>query len=362
LTKDITYKLFLCCFWFIIGITSLSGQDIYQRYNIYRPPFRVFINHICWNLSTGYGYTQYNHNLEGFWLYQDQGSLFIRQQLPDESNIPPFIQGYGNWLNAPDLGPEVETEIDTDIPWRYLQNPINNPALSGAPYANGDTVFWQGNANSIPITASLNVEFKNFKVGGGYTFEPQWVGEFKTVNKESGIPNYQPNFSYTAFHRAFGFIGYRFYEYWDYAAVVDLQVGKLWYGKVFTPGIYRGTININAGLTLEHHWSEYFALTLRPSFDYKRYTLNLPDGSFLLHRHNSFHMQMGVSIKIPEIPRSPNQADHVQLKHVITDPQTGRLMEVRGQPFWKKQNPKVGENHRKLWRYKWRNKRKLNPY
>jgi hypothetical protein len=90
--------------------------------------------------------------------------------------------------------------------------------------------------------------------------------------------------------------------------------------------------------------------------------MTLPDNSFILNNHHSFHLQFGITIKIPEIPRSPIEADHVQLKHVITDPATGRLMEVRGQPFWKKQNPKVGENDRKLWRYKWRNKRKMHPY
>ena len=343
-------------------LISVEAQDIYQMYNIYRPPGRVFLNKITWNFSAGYGYTQYSHNLEGFWLYQAQNQLFVRQQLPEETNIPQYIQGFGNWLNNPDQGPLAQTEINTDIPWRYLPNPINNPELIGVPYANGDTVFWKGDANSIPITAGFHVEFKNLKIGAGYTFEPQWVYDLKTVNKESGIPNYQPNFDYTAFHRAFGVLGYRFYEYWDYAAVADLQVGKLWYGQVFNPTQTQGTINFNLGLTLEHHWSEYFALTLRPSFDYKRYTMTLPDNSFILHQHNSFHLQFGVSMKIPEIPRSPIDADHVQLKHVITDPATGRLMEVRGQPFWKKQNPKVGENHRKLWRYKWRNKRKLHPY
>lgn len=320
------------------------------------------MNHVSWNFSTGYGYTQYTHDLEGFWLYQAEGSLFVRQKLPEEVNIPQYIQGYGNWLNDPGLGPLVETEFDTEVPWRYLPNPINNPDLIGVPYADGDTVFWQGDANSIPITASMHVEIRNFKLGAGYTFEPQWVMNLNTRNPLSGIPNYEPDFGYTVFHRVFGILGYRFYEFWDYAAVADLQVGKAWYGPVFNPLSISSTANFNLGVTLEHHWSEYFALSLRPSFDFKRYRMTLPDNSFILNNHHSFHLQFGITIKIPEIPRSPIEADHVQLKHVITDPATGRLMEVRGQPFWKKQNPKVGENDRKLWRYKWRNKRKMHPY
>ena len=53
-------------------------------------------------------------------------------------------------------------------------------------------------------------------------------------------------------------------------------------------------------------------------------------------------------MNIPELRRSPIKADHVQLKHVITHPRNGRLEEVRGQPLWKKQNPKIGQNNRRL--------------
>ena len=66
------------------------------------------------------------------------------------------------------------------------------------------------------------------------------------------------------------------------------------------------------------------------------------------HNYNAFYLQFGISMNIPELRRSPIKADHVQLKHVITDPKYGRLEEVRGQPLWKKQNPKVGQNHRRF--------------
>lgn len=330
-------------------------------YGIYRNPFRVFINHINWNVSAGYGATNFKHNLEGYWLFEGNGNLFVRPKLPNEEAIPTLVEGYSNWLNAPRPGPPVIITSRTNIPYNYIPNPINNPLLRTANYANGDTVFYTGFGSSIPVTASAHVEFFNFKVGAGYTFEPQWIRDFQSEN-ETPWMTFTPNFWRTSFHRAYGIIGYRFYEYWNYAAVADIQLGKLWYGSVFDPLALQSNININAGITLEHHWSEYFALTLRPSFDWKRYQINLPDGNFILHQHNSFMLQFGVSIRIPEIPRSPIPADHVQLKHVITDPATGKLMEVRGQPFWKVQNPKVGENHRKLWRYKWRNKRKLHPY
>ena len=69
-----------------------------------------------------------------------------------------------------------------------------------------------------------------------------------------------------------------------------------------------------------------------------------------------------MSINIPELRRSPFEADHVQLKHVITDPKNGRLEEVRGQVLWKKQNPKMGQNHRRLIHDKVINKKKSHTY
>ena len=109
--------------------------------------------------------------------------------------------------------------------------------------------------------------------------------------------------------------------------------------------------------------SEYFRVIFKPSYDFKNYNLSVPGtSSSIKHKQPTWFFQFGISITFPEIPRSPIKSDHVQLKHVITDPSSGRLMEVRGQPIWKRQNPKVGENDRKLWRYKRKNRKKLNPY
>ena len=95
--------------------------------------------------------------------------------------------------------------------------------------------------------------------------------------------------------------------------------------------------------------------------------MNILDASGTLldqvsHNYNAFYIQVGISINIPELRRSPLAADHVQLKHVITDPKKGRLEEVRGQVLWKEQNPKMGQNQRRLIRNKVINKKKSHPY
>ena len=84
----------------------------------------------------------------------------------------------------------------------------------------------------------------------------------------------------------------------------------------------------------------------------KSYKMCILDASGLFldqvsHSYNALYLQFGISMNIPELRRSPIKADHVQLKHVITDPKNGRLEEVRGQALWKKQNPKVGQNQRR---------------
>ncbi|MEO1254776.1 MAG: hypothetical protein AAFY41_07825, partial [Bacteroidota bacterium] len=147
----------------------------------------------------------------------------------------------------------------------------------------------------------------------------------------------------------------------SYDFVAELQVGRITAGKQFNNGAISRGIYTNFGVSIENNWSEYFRVIIRPSVDFKSYTIAIPDGSSVKHRYPTFFIQAGVSINIPDIPRSPMKSDHVQLKHVYTNPVTGKKMEVRGQPIWKRQNPKVGENHRKLWRYKRKNRRKLNP-
>lgn len=178
------------------------------------------------------------------------------------------------------------------------------------------------------------------------------------------IREYEPGFDKTSYTKIFGMVGYQFYEWWDYTFALELQLGRAKAGKeINTTALAIGqNFFTNIGLNIEHNLSEYFRVVVKPSYDIKSYVINLPEGSSIRHNNSAFMLQVGLSINIPEIPRSPMKSDHVQLKHVITDPRTGRLMEVRGQPIWKVQNPKVGQNHRRLWRYKWRNKRKLDPY
>ncbi|MEM9340280.1 MAG: hypothetical protein AAGA66_16215 [Bacteroidota bacterium] len=341
---------------------NVSGQSIYEKYDIYRSPFRVFINKFSFTLTTGYSRNTYAHDLSGVFFYQDPVSQFV---FSNGENPGPTITGFTDWLNNPQPGVETSIENPFLVPFDYLANPVNNPLLGNQTLlVDTDSIplGFRGVSGGIPVSLNLHYNFLDFRIGGGFTWERQFVRELEPTSLQGQVRNYQPNFKSTSYTRFYGLVGYRFYQFWTYDFVAELMVGKFGQGKQFDGSAISKGLFTNFGISIENNWSEYFRVIIKPSIDFKKHTINLPDGATISHRTPSFFIQVGLSINIPEIPRSPMKSDHVQLKHIYTDPKTGKLKEVRGQPLWKRQNPKVGENHRRLWRYKWKNRKKLNPY
>ncbi|MEP0366210.1 MAG: hypothetical protein ABJN36_06395 [Cyclobacteriaceae bacterium] len=341
-----------------------QSQDIYEKYGIYRSPFRVFINKFSWTLTTGYGLTNYKHNLAGYYFYQDN---FSQQILRNDQELPTVFTGYTNWVSDPIPGAEVTIEDLFEVPYQYLPNPVNNPDLRNDQYlvdADSIDLSFANQMATIPILLSVHYNIKDWRLGLGFQYEKHFIKSLEPSVNQSVIRNYNMGFKSSRRTKWFGLVGYKFYEYWDYSFNAELQLGASNPGpQINTSAIGIGQkLFVNLGVSMERNLSEYFRIIVRPSYDFKRYTINIPDGTDIRHNNSAWLLSVGVSLNFPEIPRSPMESDHVQLKHVITDPKSGKLIEVRGQPIWKKQNPKVGENHRKLWRYKWRNKRKIDPY
>lgn len=356
--------VFVCCLAFPFYWSAAQPKDIYAKYDIYRSPVRVLANKFSWTISSGYAATSYKHDLTGFYFFQDELNQFI---LSKENELGPVFEGYENWLSQPTPGVQVSLDDIYDVPYDYLEDPVNNPALQNRQFlADADTLSlgFSSIANTIPILASVHYDFQKFRIGLGFQYEAHYMSPLKPSVQEQIIRPYQPSFSKTHYTKFFGMLGYEFYEFWDYTFVLEVQLGRAKPGKeINTSAIGIGqNFYTNIGVNIERNLSEYMRVIVRPSYDIKSYVVNLPDASSIRHSNSAMMLQVGISINIPEIPRSPMASDHVQLKHVVTDPATGRLMEVRGQPMWKKQNPKVGENHRRLWRYKLKNRRKIDPY
>lgn len=146
-------------------------------------------------------------------------------------------------------------------------------------------------------------------------------------------------------------LGYRFtrWYFWDFTA--DAQIGKKNFVTQFDKGQMSGGMYYNLGCLIEHHYSEYFRLTLRPSVEWSSYNMNLPEANTTLTTQNpAFYLQAGISFNYPRLPRCPINGCHAQLEHV----HQGK--EYRGQPVYRWQNPKYGQNHPELMRNKKRNK------
>ncbi len=351
----------------MLSLTSSFAQDqsVYEKYDIYRNPFRLIFNKFSWTVSTGYGVTNYKHDLEGFYFFQDPN---VQQVLFNTNELGPEFQGYENWMSDPVQGSSIILHDLYDVPYDYLENPVNNPLLKNKQFLlNTDTsaLSFASLASTIPIQASLHFDIKKvFRVGIGFQYERHSMRALKPSIYESQIRPLEPDFKSTSYTKIYGILGYQFYEFWDYTFVAELFLGRAKPGReINTNAVGIGqNFFANIGVNIEYNLSEYVRVIVRPGLDFKQYTVNFPDASSIRHKNNAFIINAGISINFPEIPRSPIASDHVQLKHVITDPKRGQLIEVRGQPIWKKQNPKVGENHRKLWRYKWKNRRKIDPY
>jgi hypothetical protein len=134
-------------------------------------------------------------------------------------------------------------------------------------------------------------------------------------------------------------------------------------GGGFDRDVISNDFFVNIGISLEKVYSEYFRVYLRPSYEIKSFQVNMPDGaasSVLDVSNNAVYLTLGVSINYPDLPRSPITNDETQMKHYISDSKGNRML-VRGQPFWKKQDPKIGELYPELRKSK-RKRRGMFPF
>ena len=333
------------------SIYKKKGQSIYKKYDIYRNPLLVIANKISWTLSTGTGRTQFNHSLKNFYLYQSADIQLIRSKNAERLSGD-LINGQTNWLNSP--------EDSKDVNIGNLLGVVNDP-LDSLDY-NAHTIFldvdttdfqFQGLWSSRPLDFSAHYDFFKFRIGVGINYEKLRTNSLRPTTNDFGILDYDPGFKTTKLYKYYGLIGYKFYEAWNSAMVGVMQIGNVRSSGEFNNKIINRSLMMNIGLDYEYHFSEYLRLILKPSFEIKSYEMIILDASEVFldqvsHSYNAFYLQIGISMNVPELRRSPIKADHVQLKHVITHPRNGRLEEVRGQPFWKKQNPKIGQNHRRF--------------
>jgi hypothetical protein len=294
------------------------------------------LSKLHFSLSTGYGGTTFFHKLDSMGIIQQPDSLpqVFRSANPGSRYI--------NWFNK--------------------AVPAPFPAAPGSFLVNGDTakIGFRSKAFSIPIKATLHVEiFDRYRIGGGYSVEYMHIGRFHPINYEDQIGNFSPDVSNFYMKKYFGMIGGMVYRYYEYALVVDLNVGGYKLGNDFDNSQIKRGVYYNLGVTAERQFSEYFRLFVRPSYELKNYKLSIPEtGLEIKHRANAFYVNVGFTYRLPDVKRCPLKDCHAQIIHAHGN----KEYRSRRHPIWKKQNPHYGENYPVLIKYKGKNKKKLNPY
>jgi hypothetical protein len=201
--------------------------------------------------------------------------------------------------------------------------------------------------------------FERYRIGGGYSFEYVNMGSFKPTNYGSSISSFSPDFSSFFLKKYFGMLGASVYRYEDYLLVVDANIGGYSLGKNFDKSVIKKGMFFNLGVAVEREMSEYFRLFVRPSYEIKSYTVNIPEtGESIKHKFNAFYFNIGATYRFPELRRCPFKTCRAQINHAHGN----REYRSRVHPIYKKQNPHYGENYPNLIKYKGKNKKKLNPY
>lgn len=290
--------------------------------------FRRVLKDFGFGFSTGYANSYLSHDLKGFEVFQPG------------NGAPQIYAGstatrYSNWLN--------DATID------------NTPPPAGTAYT--QEVSFKGTALNVPLNLFVFYRYKQqYRIGLGYSYDLLNLGAMQP--SDAAIGQFQPSSSFGFVKKFYGLVGYSFYRWNEYLFTGDLQVGSFspsnFNTAVVTPSSY-----FNLGVTVERDLSEYFKAFVRPSFDFRSFATALPEsGKSIDHNMNTLYLSVGVTYRIPELPKCFLRGCRAQINHAHGN----KEYRSRRHPIYKKQNPGYGENDKTIIKYKGKNKRKINPY
>lgn len=304
-------------------------------------PIRAFFNNFSINLETGYGRAFYRHSLENYdYLRNSEGSYIIPNNTFAQDTT---LFGYSNWFTGitpadVNVGESKDSEVNG---YKLLQIASTTGAAQTPDSA---AIPMKSTGYHIPVQLSVYYNLFRFRLGGGVGLS--FYGG-KLPEPDDFISAYPEPGKFSSLMTSYYFLlGYSIYEYYDNAFGIDIRAGKWNMGNGFDQSVINRSNYINIGITLEKVVSEYFRLYLRPAYEIKNFSVNMPAAP-IHHQANALNLTFGVSINYPDIPRSPIKNDHTQMRHYVSDP-SGNKREFRGQPFWRKQDPKIGELYPEL--------------
>ncbi|MDH5474540.1 MAG: hypothetical protein OEX22_02495 [Cyclobacteriaceae bacterium] len=321
-----------------------NGPIIFDRfYNKPRGAYNIrhLLNRLSFGVSSGYGKTYYKHEFDNAAIIQKPGFqpiIFNPTSLITNDTI---TTAYVNWFNQVEGVGSLPINTATD----YITS------------TDSTRIVYKSTSRGIPIVLTLHYDFLKYRIGVGMSWEYHKVKEFNPKYNTANLASFQPEIQKERFKRYFAYLGGRVWNYYDYSAVVDAQIGLYNLGVQFVDpkGIY-----FNLGVSVEKEFSEYFSAFVRPSIEYKRFQTSLPETALSVnHNMPSIFLNVGVQMNLPELRKCKISNCETQINHTHGG---GKEWRSRSHPFYKKQNPHYGENYPRLYKYKWLKKNKLNPY
>ncbi|SMG12854.1 hypothetical protein SAMN05661096_00549 [Marivirga sericea] len=315
------------------------SPSIGQVFNPWGPPpndkeieanlFRRIAQHFSAEVALGYGSTRYRQNLDEYQIYSNGSNLYLL----GEDSLGNSV-GIGNWLNRPFLTDTLDTASAI-----WYQNTLNESDQNRSYVIDSLEKRLVGGGNAIPIHLKLHFNYDRYRIGAGATFEINSKANLQLKGFPDYVANYESDFKRFYTRKFYLTAGVRYYDFWDFSYFADIEYGNFRLSESAFPGGQVSTNNYwNISLPIEKNFSEYFRLVMRPSLDLKSINTTLPTGQSIKTNLWNLQFQVGVRVSFPLFKKCPISNCEAQKEHRHID------KKFRGQPIYKWQNPKVGEN------------------
>ncbi len=329
--------LLILIFSLLIGLPNVQGQV----FNPWGPPpndldikpnfFRKVLNHFSAEVAIGYGNTRYRQNLDNYSLYSNNGQLLI---LDNDSTTGQVI-GINNWLNSPNNAGSINTS--GAIPYDANNSSEQDP---NAAYVIDGEKRLTGGGHAIPLHLKLHFNYDRYRLGAGATFELNTTAKMSLKGFPDYIAGYESDFSSFFTQKYYLTGGVRYWDWWDFSYFADVEYGRFRLpNRAFPSQFVSENSYWNIAFPVEKNLSKYFRLVMRPSIDLKSINTNIPSGESIKSNMWNLQFQVGLRVSFPLYKNCPIKNCEAQKEHNHID------KKFRGQPIYKIQNPKVGENH-----------------
>ncbi len=305
-------------------------------------PIRKTINRFNFSIEKGVGYFSYRNPLSDVSVIRDpRGDQLYIVPLDEEQGLTSPINAFNNWFT--DLTPVGIERIDDD---------------SHIVRTDTTSFTYNNNGRINPLTFRFSISLKKLdkghyertkekiyldddmiRIGGGIGFgglrfrNPASSQDVSSLLRGYALP--ETKLSTT---KLFASLSYNMYTLGDYSIHADV-LGGVW--KVKARQVNTDVVNydpfFNIGVMFQMKFSKYFKGYIRPSFELRSYTVS-NDLVNIQHKFSVFTIDLGLLFKYPIYPRNKYQADQVQMEHIFNN------KIYRGRPFYRKQNPRFGQN------------------